>query len=219
MSSNGENHTTLSLKNAMKAFEGELENWAGKQASQVNKLHSQHCLSLQESSSTIQEMKREERALQELSQNQQRQAGEEDRKTQDMQTEIGALKEQAEALPHALQTLKADGLLIKHQAESQLNKLQSLRQESSYQLSEISKGTDFFKQKLGLELSTQDGKLAITLTKLDPLDPCRPFTLQLVVDSQNHYQLVACQPPLREAQTLLEGYVRMHILYPLVLCI
>ena len=68
---------------------------------------------------------------------------------------------------------------------------------------ELSKGVTFYKERLGLSFERMpDNSLAFRLTLIDPANPARPFTFAVLVNKQNRYEVLRCEPRV-EYESLL----------------
>ena len=181
------------MADGMRKFTQDLDQWAAKQAQQADQATRAHLSAVQQDEYTVSKLQAEESALRD----QLAEQGEETEESREaiaaLQRELETLTTQLAALPHQLSD--AEQVLQKSkQASAAANEEAGrTRDWREMRLQDLVQGTTFFQQRLGLDLSLNEGpnKLKVTYTFVDPRDDQRPFSFLVEIRPNGTYEVLA----------------------------
>ena len=89
--------------------------------------------------------------------------------------------------------------------EDQRNNVAEKKQGRELRKNELSKGVSYYRERLGLSFERMpDNSLSFRLTMIDAENPERPFVFAVLVNKNNKYEVVRCQPQVSYDKMLLE---------------
>jgi hypothetical protein len=181
------------MADGMRKFTQDLDQWAAKQAQQADQTTRAHLSAVKQDEYTVTKLQAEESALRDLLAEQGEETEESREAIAALQREIEALTTQLNTLPHQLSD--AEQVLQNSQQASTAASEEAgrTRDGREVRLRDLLKGTTFFQQRLGLDLSLNEGpnKLKVTYRMVDPRDDERPFSFIVEIRPNGTYEVRA----------------------------
>lgn len=95
---------------------------------------------------------------------------------------------------------QTEGLLQKQQEE-----ISAKEQSTSYKIKQFTKGTEYFKERLGLSFKKVDEEhLQFVFKYIDPKDEERPFVFTVAITSHDKYNVKDCIPEVEGLSEMVE---------------
>eukprot|EP00743_Colponemidia_sp_Colp-15_P002725 GILK01002951.1.p1 GENE.GILK01002951.1~~GILK01002951.1.p1 ORF type:complete len:245 (+),score=60.84 GILK01002951.1:57-737(+) len=119
--------------------------------------------------------------------------------------QLDLLKEQASSV-----TPELKGLREKYESEKEnLQQFKAVLQEkekaNSYRVAELTKGVQFYKERLGLDFQrVGDNRLRVVFTQIDPDQPNKEFWFSVHVNENDIYQIEDCVPAVGGVSKMLD---------------
>eukprot|EP00008_Paramoeba_atlantica_P013445 CAMPEP_0201491066 /NCGR_PEP_ID=MMETSP0151_2-20130828/28498_1 /ASSEMBLY_ACC=CAM_ASM_000257 /TAXON_ID=200890 /ORGANISM="Paramoeba atlantica, Strain 621/1 / CCAP 1560/9" /LENGTH=240 /DNA_ID=CAMNT_0047877267 /DNA_START=37 /DNA_END=759 /DNA_ORIENTATION=+ len=108
------------------------------------------------------------------------------------------LKSEENSLPPILNTLRNDLSEQTLRLEKEKKALYEEKARQRYKFQEVSKGLDYYRDRLGLEFKkNREEELRFIFTKIDSKDPLRQFSFVISttpVEGRDQYTLISCNP-------------------------
>ena len=120
-------------------------------------------------------------------------------------TEIDELREQSSDLPKRLHEIREREDEIRAEVQRLEAEVEKHVDKNEQDNSDLTQGVIAFKNRLGLDFQRigQD-QLKLNMTHIDRSDPDRVFSFSVEIDSNDHYLLLLCEPPLANTDELVQ---------------
>lgn len=196
---------SLNIREEMRKFTHELDGFVNENDRKAHEVAEQHDVHIHKSQVMLDKLREERKALEQLALDQNKQTTIEKQTIEGLEKEIVQLESKKNALPEHAEALLAQQS-CKEKATTQMRSdIAVLRAETSATVNELSKGVAFFKDRLGLDITpTDDQKLRVTFTCIDPLNASREYSFMVHIDSADQYQVNDLSPPLDSIDVMLK---------------
>ncbi|CAH3177544.1 unnamed protein product [Porites lobata] len=122
-----------------------------------------------------------------------------------LESELRELQITAERLVQRREQTEKNLEGIEHRLKKRKNEITSKEQSSSFKIKQFTKGTEFFKERLGLAFKKVDeDNLQFVFKFIDPNDEEKPFVFTVSITNQGTYSVKNCMPEVKELDEMVQ---------------
>jgi len=199
-----EKETSQKIKEDVQRFTKDLSDFITRESSKLDQLQKAHQQTMKKKYETETELQEEGKVLKEIVQDRNRRVNEETSKCVQLEKDLDDLSKMKTVLPGKINELVQKQGEKGEEFKQSKSEIEAIAQEKEYKMSELERGVSLFQKWLGLDFKTSDGILRLNFTHVDPERHDRKFSVAVMVDENNQYQVFECSPQIVTIDTLVE---------------
>lgn len=189
------------LEKELKEASDIVQEWTTERLSAKRALKSQHDGAMKQSEQFYKKLVEREHQLSKQAKELEEDMEEQEHKLKQMEEEAMQARELASDLPEQLEDLRATVSEERRKTEEEAGTVEKSEGKQLKQVESLRVANDMYKDRLGLEfMKTDDDDMKFVFTLIDRFEMDREFSFTIrVEDGSSRYELVECEPMVKEA--------------------
>jgi Chromosome segregation protein Spc25 len=199
-----EKTVSYAIREDIKQFNVLFEKFATRESDAIDQRQEKFFTCVQQQKENVATLEQQIAVLQQQISEQQSHATVEQSKYDEMKSELDSLTIKLQEMPAQIEKMAVAKAEKEFSLQQQREDISHIQKTKAYQVNELTKGVLFFKKRLGLEfVCSSDGHLQIIFRLIDPKQPQRAFTADVLIDDSNSYCMTHCSPQVNGVESLI----------------